>query len=176
MTGNRPCSGWGHCVLFLTGVLLVLGTCLAPTASAEELTGKVLWIYDGDTIKVSGIGKVRLIGIDTPEHERSDRDRSFTRLGIPARNLRPTAKAALHYNIDRVKNHPVRLVTDTDTHDRYGRLLAYVYLDDGTLLNRLLLEQGFAIVYRRFDFALKEDFLAAEARAQNARKGLWATQ
>lgn len=155
-------------------ILLTLAASLPQIAAAEEFSGRVLWVYDGDTLKVSGIGKVRLLGIDTPEHEDSDRDRNFTRLGIAARNLRPAAKAALHYNIDRIKGRNVRLVTDRDVRDRYGRLLAYVYLEDGTLLNRLLLKQGYAIVYRRFDFALKKDFLAAEEEARRDGQGFWA--
>jgi len=58
--------------------------------------------------------------------------------------------------------------------DKYGRLLAYVYLPNGRLLNRLLAEQGMAVVYRRFSFNMKADFLAAEAEARKSRTGLWA--
>ncbi|MEJ2700672.1 MAG: thermonuclease family protein, partial [Desulfuromonadales bacterium] len=62
---------------------------------------------------------------------------------------------------------------DHDERDRYGRLLAYVVLPDGRMLNRLLLEKGYAAVYRRFDFRLKQDFLRAEADARRRQVGLW---
>ena len=55
----------------------------------------------------------------------------------------------------------------------YGRLLAYVYLPDGRLLNRMLLEQGLAAVYRKFTFRMKTDFLTAEQQARQAGIGLW---
>lgn len=134
---------------------------------------KVQWIYDGDTIKVAGVGKVRLIGIDTPEKETSSRDNFFLKLGIPTRNLRHIAEEALQFNISEVKGKTVKLSFDKEKHDRYGRLLAYVTLPDGRLLNHLLLEKGFAVVYRRFDFRFKEDFLQAEAQARREKKGLW---
>ncbi len=65
------------------------------------------------------------------------------------------------------------LKTEERKRDRYNRLLAYVYLPDGRLLNQLLLEKGFAVVYRRFDFELKSNFLTAEARARDKKRGIW---
>lgn len=150
-------------------VLLLLGT----AAQARQLQGRVQWIYDGDTIKVAGVGKVRLLGIDAPEHEDSPRDRYYMREGIPRKRLRRIARKALRFNIDNVKGRTVRLLTDRDERDRYGRLLAYVVLPDGRMLNRVLLEKGYAAVYRRFDFRLREDFLRAEAKARREHVGLW---
>lgn len=161
-------------VLLLLALLSGMQKLPSSPPASEGLSGTVEWVYDGDTLKVSGIGKVRLLGIDTPEHEDSSRDRGLTRLGVPAKNLRPMAKAALQHNIALVKNRTVRLVTEAEERDRYGRLLAYAYLEDGTQLNRLLLEKGLAVVYRRFSFAHKKDFLQAEKTAREARLGLWA--
>lgn len=155
----------------LLAMLICTGACseAAPTSAS----GTVEWIYDGDTLKVSGIGKVRLIGIDTPEREDSSRDQSFTRLGASQRQLRPSGQAALRFNIAQAKGKTVRLRFDGPQKDRHNRTLAYVYLPDGRMLNRLLLEQGYAVVYRRFDFRYKDDFLRAEAAAREARLGLW---
>lgn len=160
---------------FLQGVLtaLLLLT-LAAGAVAGELRGRVEWIYDGDTIRVAGIGKVRLLGIDTPEREASERDRFFVKLGGNGKKLRRIAGEVLQFNIAHVKGQEVRLTLDHEKRDAYGRLLAYVTLPDGSLLNRLLLEKGHAVVYRRFDFALKGDFLAAEEQARRRQVGLWA--
>ncbi|HEY7745333.1 MAG TPA: thermonuclease family protein [Desulfuromonadales bacterium] len=157
-------------VLFLTLLLLAV----AAGTGAGELRGRVEWIYDGDTIKVAGVGKVRLLGIDTPEREESDKDRFFIKLGGNGKTLRRIAGEALRFNIATIKGKDVRLTLDHEKRDAYGRLLAYVTLPDGRLLNRLLLEKGYAVVYRRFDFRLKEDFLAAEAEARHRKVGLWA--
>ncbi len=159
----------------LAACLLLVAITLAGCAEAEEapVRGQVQWIYDGDTIKVAGIGKVRLIGIDTPEREDSDRDRFYRRWDIPPKRLRRIASEVLQFNISRVKGKTVTLSFDQEKTDRFGRTLAYVALPDGRLLNRLLLEKGYATVYRRFDFRLKDDFLTAENIARNKQLGLW---
>lgn len=155
----------------LLAILLCTGTC--GEAAPNSVSGTVEWIYDGDTLKVSGVGKVRLIGIDTPEREDSSRDHSFTRLGAKQHQLRPSGQAALRFNIAQARGKTVRLRFDGPQKDRHDRTLAYVYLPDGRMLNRLLLEQGHALVYRRFDFQHKDDFLRAEAAAREARLGIW---
>lgn len=142
-------------------------------AAPDTLTGTVRWIYDGDTIEVAGIGPVRLLGIDAPEHEASSRDAWFRRQGIAPAVLRRINKEGRRFFIANVKNRTVALFCEPESRDRHGRLLAYVTLPDGRLLNRLMLEKGYAVVYRRFDFALKDDFLAAEAEARRNRAGLW---
>jgi len=154
---------------------LVLLLFWAGTLCAAPLTGEVQWVYDGDTVKVAGVGKVRLIGIDAPEREASKRDRYYQQQHqIPPRQLRETSRKALDFMIRHVKGRQVTLTFDRERHDRYGRTLAYLFLADGTLLNQQLLERGLASVYRRFDFRLKPQFLQAEARAQKQRRGMWA--
>lgn len=138
------------------------------------LTGKVVRAYDGDTIKVQNVGKVRLLGIDTPEWKASDRDRYFLRQGISEPTLRKVASASREFVTRVAVGESVTLHADRETHDRHGRLLAYVYLPDGRLLNALLLEEGFAVVYRRFDFSLKSDFISVEESALKQFRGIWA--
>ena len=145
----------------------------AGLAGAADLHGRVTWINDGDTLRVAGIGAVRLIGIDSPEMETSPRDRYYQRRGIDRATLRSVAREALRFNIRTAKGKTVTLQTDVEPRDRYGRLLAYVVLPDGRLLNRLLLKKGYAAVYRRFDFRLKKDFLRTEAEARHRHLGLW---
>ena len=142
-------------------------------ATSPTLTGKVLWIYDGDTIKVENIGKVRLIGIDTPEKEDSERDRYYLKQGVRRDRLRSIADEALQFLIKNAKGQHVTLHTDQEKRDRHGRLLAYVYLPDSRLINQMLLEEGLAAVYRKFEFRLKEDFLVTESRARKKQIGLW---
>ncbi|APG28794.1 hypothetical protein A7E78_13735 [Syntrophotalea acetylenivorans] len=152
---------------------LLLLALLPSSASAETLSGRVKWIYDGDSIEVTGIGTVRLLGIDAPEHKASQRDRYYLRWGIEPATLRHINQAGKTYLIESVKGETVVLKTENKERDRYNRLLAYVYLPDGRLLNRLLLEKGFAVVYKRFDFEQKTDFLEAESQARCNKNGLW---
>lgn len=164
-----PHFRWQTFVLLIS---LLLGTALA--VAADEERGRVSWIYDGDTVMVGGVGKVRLLGIDTPEKEASERDKTFRRAGITPRQLRRGAKRATDFLIRNAKGQVVTLTFDREKKDRYGRTLAYVTLADGRMLNRELLREGLACVYQRFDFRLKDDFLRVEAAARGVGRGLWA--
>jgi len=158
-------------------LLLCLNFALSLPVYAETpappLQGTVSWIYDGDTLKIDPVGKVRLIGIDTPERKNSKRDRYLIKQGISATRQRQIYQQAKEFNIEHVKGQKVTLSLDNSPRDRHGRLLAYVHLPDGRLLNRVLLEQGLAVVYRRFEFRMKDDFLAAEEDAREKKLGLW---
>jgi micrococcal nuclease len=160
--------------LYRRVVLLLICLLLTVHGPADaEVQGQVLYVYDGDTLRVSGLGRVRLIGIDTPENERSDRDRSFLHHGANPALLTSVAVAARTRVLRLVQGQLVKLTFDQERQDRHGRTLAYVTLADGRLLNRLLVEEGYAIVYRRFEFQLKSDFLAAEERARSQGVGMW---
>lgn len=163
-------------LLLLTGGQISTPAIAAPQKT-DARTGTVTWVYDADTLELAPQGKVRLLGIDAPEKAASDRDRNFTKLGILPRRLRAVHGAGLSWCIHNIKGQQVTLTFDStqrDRYDRHGRLLAYVHLPDGRLLNRLLLETGLVIVYRRFPFDAKTDFLAAEAEAKARGTGLWA--
>ncbi len=154
--------------------LFVLCLLLVTTAHSAKLTGRVLWVYDGDTIKVESVGKVRLIGIDTPETKASSRDYFYKRdFDIQPEKLRQISRQAKQYNIHNVKDLKVRLELDHTHRDKYDRLLAYVYLPDGRMLNLILLQKGLATVFRRYDFAYKKQFLKAEKEARKKALGLW---
>ncbi len=156
--------------------LLLLSLSAAVPLGAEELCGRVSWIYDGDTLRVDKIGKVRLIGIDAPETLASERDSYYQhKFAISPSILRTIARQGKSYLIDEVKGERVCLITDGTAKDKYGRYLAYVYLSNGKLLNEQLLEMGLATVYRRFSFTKKERFLDEETRARRNGLGLWQT-
>jgi micrococcal nuclease len=146
------------------------------SSDSTLLQGKVLRVYDGDTIQVEKVGEVRLIGIDAPEWKASDRDRYYLRQGISAATLRRIATMSRQFLRRHVAGQTVTLEVDSaaqDHRDKYGRLLAYVTLEDGRMLNRMLIEAGMASVYRRFNFRLKNDFLKAEQLAKKQSLGLW---
>lgn len=160
--------------MFIRLIPLLLLLLFCSSAVAETRSGNVSWIYDGDTIKVDGIGKVRLIGIDAPEKKASSRDNYYQRHDqIDPGTLRQIAQQAFYFNIQVVKNRNVKLEFDHEKTDSYGRTLAYVILPNGRMLNQLLLEKGLAAVYRRFDFKHKSKFLLTEKSARDQQLGLW---
>jgi micrococcal nuclease len=122
---------------------------------------------DGDTIEVNMNGyteTIRMIGMDTPETHKPN---------TPIQCYGPEAAA---YTKALIGNNAVRLQADPlDTNrDRYGRLLRYVYLPDGTLLEQKLVSEGYALAYLAFPFERKADFATWEEQAKAANKGLWA--
>jgi len=156
----------------LVALLLVVQLCACQ--QAEAVSGRVTWVHDGDTIEVEKIGRVRLLGIDTPEAKGSERDRFYRhRFQISPSTLRTVAPQATHFVIQHSRNRTVSLTFDRERTDSYGRTLAYVYLPDGRLLNQLLIEEGLATVFRRADFELKDQFLTIEATARKNKRGLW---
>jgi micrococcal nuclease len=121
---------------------------------------------DGDTIAVNMNGAtetVRFIGVDTPETHK------------PNTPVQCYGLAAAAFTKNTIGTQSVRLATDPDStdRDRYNRLLRYVYLPDGRLLNKLLIEGGYGFYYPYFPFTKSDEFAAAQASAQASNKGLW---
>ena len=113
---------------------------------------------DGDTLWLSGIGKVRLIGVDTPEVYGDDECYGRQASAFVERTL-PLGST-------------VRYRLGTEERDRYGRALAYVYLDGGRFLNLLLVRRGFAQVLTvppNVEFAERFTRAARRARAAGRR-------
>jgi micrococcal nuclease len=72
-----------------------------------------------------------------------------------------------------VEKKQVRLEYDWQKRDKYGRLLAYVYLEDGTFLNAEIIKQGYGFAYTKYPFKYLEEFRQYEREARNNSKGLW---
>ncbi len=121
---------------------------------------------DGDTITVDMNGtkeKIRFIGVDTPEtHD-------------PRKAVQCFGAAAAAFTKQRIGSSPVRLEADpTNTNrDRYKRLLRYVYLQDGTLVNAEIIKQGYGFAYTSFPFTKLDEFKQLQSDAQNQKRGLW---
>jgi micrococcal nuclease len=127
----------------------------------------VAHVVDGDTIDVNmGTQKetVRLLGIDTPEtHD-------------PRKPVQCFGEAASAHTRQLLDGKNVRLEPDPADSDRdkYGRLLRYVYLPDGTLINAALIRDGYAFAYTVFPLTKLDDFRALQTQAREANRGLWA--
>lgn len=123
---------------------------------------------DGDTITVDMNGRqerVRMIGVDTPE------------LHHPEKPVQCYAQQASNYTKELIGENNVRLQADPldDNRDLYGRLLRYVYLPNGTLVNLKLVQDGQGFAYTRFPYVRLAEFIRAESDAQSNSVGLWAT-
>jgi endonuclease YncB( thermonuclease family) len=119
-------------------------------------------IIDGDTIELSNGNKVRYIGIDTPETVD------------PRKPVQCFGKEAKEANKNLVLNKIVILKKDISDTDKYGRLLRYVYLEDGTFVNLWLVKNGYASVYTYPpDVVHSEEFLTVEQEARKNKQGLW---
>ncbi len=121
---------------------------------------------DGDTIAVNMNGKVekvRFVGVDTPETHKPN---------TPVQCYGPAAAA---YTKNLIGKNSVRLESDplSTDRDRYNRLLRYIYLPDGTLVNQKLIQNGYAFYYPYFPFSKSDQFAADQDAAMAAHKGLW---
>lgn len=143
------------------------------TESAEAVNLSPLYdvvrVVDGDTIVVSIEDKevkVRLIGVDTPESVHEDESKNTAE-----------GKEASEWTTDLLTGTQVYLEYDVETEDKYGRTLAYVYLDDGkTMVNRLLLENGLAqIMTVQPNSKYADEFYNLQVAAREAGKGFWGT-
>ncbi len=136
-----------------------------PTVDASYIA--VNRVVDGDTFEVTLNGKkekVRLLLVDTPESVHSDSSKN-TAYG----------KIASDFTKNLIEGKKVKLEFDVAERDRYGRLLAYVYLEDGRMLNEILLQEGHAkVAVYQPNVKYVDKFRQLEKEAQAAKKGIWA--
>lgn len=152
--------------LMLVVTFLFLAGCQAvETASGELETAVVTRVVDGDTLHIERNGReetVRLLLVDTPETVH------------PNKPVQPFGKEASQFARETLSGKEVQLEFDGPERDKYGRLLAYVWVGD-TSFNERLLERGLARYAYVYDppythsGALKE----AEQEASDKEKGIW---
>jgi len=147
-------------------LLLLLALAFPACTTASSANGAtVLRVIDGDTIEVAYQGqreRVRYIGINAPE------------IHHPRKGVEYYGQEAQAANRRLVEGKTVRLEFDVQRRDRYGRLLAYVFLPDGTFVNAWLVEHGYAQVMTIPPNVRYQDlFLRLQREAREARRGLW---
>ncbi|MDB5164416.1 MAG: hypothetical protein JWL89_42 [Candidatus Saccharibacteria bacterium] len=160
-------------IILVLSLLITIGKQQGWLQSASETATQnqpglysIAHFTDGDTIAVNMNGHVeniRFVGVDTPETHKPN---------TPVQCYGPAA-AAFTKNI--IGKQSVRLVSDelSTDRDRYNRLLRYVYLPDGTLVNEKLIQNGYGFYYPYFPFTKSIQFEADQKVAMAANKGLW---
>lgn len=127
---------------------------------------KVASVIDGDTIVVNMNDRpetIRFIGVDTPETVH------------PSKPKECYGEEASKKTLEMLLGKSVYLVPDPQTKDRdqYGRLLRFVFLEDGTFVNAKLIEGGFGFNYIYDPFQFMKEFDRLEKQAKSAKVGLW---
>jgi endonuclease YncB( thermonuclease family) len=118
-------------------------------------------VIDGDTIDVTTVGRVRLLGIDAPE------------IGRGYDSSAPFAREARDRVTNLVLHRWVRLEQEGAALDVYSRHLAYVLTEDGVCVNTTLVREGLARVSARLPLTRLPELQRAEAEAQAFRRGMW---
>lgn len=139
------------------------GPTAEPTATSEapETPGVarlvVARIVDGDTVQLETGETVRLVGINTPERNQ------------------PFYDEAKAFTSELLLDKPVRVETDVEPRDRYGRILGYLFLPDDTFANLEIVRNGYAQAWNiEPNSRYRETFAQAEAEARAAQRGMWA--
>jgi micrococcal nuclease len=114
-------------------------------------------------VVLSELGTARLIGVDTPETVD------------PRRPVEAFGYVSSAFLTGLIGGKTVRVEYDQTRKDKYGRVLVYLYLPDGTFVNREIVRQGYGHAYTEFPFRHMDDFRAVEREARAAGRGLWAT-
>ena len=157
---RRSAIPWLFAAVLVVAYLVVRAGGGAFPSFDDAATARVQRVVDGDTVRLVGLGSVRLIGVNTPE--------VYGRVQCFGPEASAFAKSVLHPGIR------VRYQVGREAHDRYGRLLAYVWLEDGRLFNAMLVEGGFAVPLTIApNDQLAPRFHSEEAAARRAHIGMW---
>jgi len=140
--------------------LILMALCLYGLSHAQGVV-RVKRVVDGDTLLLTNRERVRLIGVDTPETKH------------PKKPVQRYGKEAYLFTKKMVEGEKVWLEYDWQKRDKFGRLLAYVYLMDGTFLNAEIIKQGYGFAYTRFPFKYLEEFKRYQREARENKRGLW---
>ena len=151
--------------LFLTGNLNRQALAAACPADHTNERVHVVYVYDGDTVKLRDGRRVRFIGINTPELEHK---------GKPVQPLAQAARTSLTSLLD-ANDHRLLLQHGKQQHDHYGRVLAHAFLENGENIATQLLRQGLATTLVVPPNAWGEHcYQGLENSARAERLGLWA--
>jgi len=148
-------------IFFLVILLLSIFSIIYPTLTGQAIKpieyqkepATLLRIIDGDTIEVDDGAHIRLLGMNTPEKKM------------------PFCNEAKNF-LQQFENKTIFLLRDKEDTDKYQRKLRYVFYED-RLLNKEILENGFANAYMLEDLKYAEELKIAENTARLNELGIW---
>jgi micrococcal nuclease len=123
-------------------------------------------VVDGDTLLLGTGERVRLIGVDTPETKHPNKPVEYFGKEAAAFTKRIAEGKRIRLEYDQANKH-------LNHADAYGRTLAYVFLENGTLLNAEIIRQGYGHAYTKYPFSRMEEFRGLEREAREQGRGLW---
>jgi len=144
-----------------TGYLCVFLGILIFSVNSYALTSKCISVIDGDTIILDNGEHVRLIGVDTPEKSH------------PLKPIEYFSEEATQFTQQMAEGKDITLEFDAERRGKYGRLLAYVYLLNGTFVNAEIIKQGYGFAYTKYPFKYKDLFVSLENEAKKNKCGYW---
>jgi len=170
---NKTCC---HRIRFIL-IFLILLTLALPLRAYEK--AQILTIVDGDTVKVIYHNKeenIRLIGIDTPEtrpNKKAIKDAQRSKSDIET--ITSQGREAKNFVKRLVKpGDLLGIEFDIQTRDKYGRLLAYLYLSSGKMLNEEIIKAGYAhLMTIPPNLKYQNRFSMAYREARENHRGLW---
>ena len=146
--------------LLISSLLVVFQ--ISSSAAIAQNWHRVKWVNDGDTIVLLNGKSVRYIGVNSTEINHEEK------------TAEPFGYAAKKTNESMVKPGKIRLEFDNRQYDHYGRLLAYIFLEDGTFVNSRLLEEGVAYYYfKKPNLKYGRILLQSQRKAMKGQKGFW---
>jgi micrococcal nuclease len=145
---------------FLTWIFLWI--LITPFSSYGEDWVKAKWVADGDTIVLENGDVIRYIGIDAPEIDHK------------ANTAEPYGFASREFNKKLVLSGKLRLEFEQRRQDQYGRRLAYVFLENGVFVNKVLIENGYAFyLYQKANLKYQDLLMEKQQEAMSSKRGIW---
>jgi micrococcal nuclease len=145
-------------------ILVVISLLLILNQPRGPIYYKVARVVDGDTILLENKQTIRYLGIDTPELHHPT-------IGVECGGLEASMQ-----NQELLAGKRVRLISDVTDRDSYGRLLRYVFTEDGTFVNYELIRGGYGQVFQmQPDHLFTNTFTQAQMEAKKEGSGLWRT-
>lgn len=135
----------------------------------NEKSFTVVKVVDGDTIDINipdgnySHTRIRLLGVDTPETKN------------PHTEVMYFGPEASQFTKDTVLGKRIIVIMNkaSKPRDKYDRLLAYIKLADGRILNEELVSNGFAYADTRFPHSFLDKYVQLEKTAKETKAGLW---
>jgi micrococcal nuclease len=150
------------CAAFLVLITLLLPCQERSFAQLAKQAAQVVMVHDGDTVTLKMNGKryrTRLIGMDAPETGQE-----------------PWGRRAKEHLRKLIKGSGGKVFVETDItrHDKYDRLLAYLWLDDTRMLNEMMVKDGYAVLFTiQPNSRYVDRFRKAQRSAREGKRGIW---